>query len=231
MSGVNTLRVRSRTRAASGPARCRRRFLSIFPRGFRDDTYFEYERGYKEAANRAWEEELGRERWAGLLRQGRFAEIASAAVRIESRTNLLFSFEKMAVRDAVRSPRGARAFAEGLYDLLHAGGDAAQKFERWCDVLAGLPRRQTRVSTWPIATVFAFIGRPDRHVFLKPIVTRVAAMEYGFDFRYRSRPGWETYASLLEFAARIRRDLRDLRPRDMIDVQSFIWVQGSVEYR
>jgi hypothetical protein len=28
----------------------------------------------------------------------------------------------------------------------------------------------------------------------------------------------------------VRRDLRDLRPRDMIDLQSFIWVQGSDEY-
>jgi hypothetical protein len=28
----------------------------------------------------------------------------------------------------------------------------------------------------------------------------------------------------------VRRDLADMRPRDMIDVQSFIWVQGSDEY-
>jgi len=28
----------------------------------------------------------------------------------------------------------------------------------------------------------------------------------------------------------VRSDLRDLRPRDMIDVQSFLWVQGSDEY-
>jgi len=65
---------------------------------------------------------------------------------------------------------------------------------------------------------------------LKPNVTRVAAREYGFEFRYQSRPSWDTYASLLEFAAQIRGDLRDLRPRDMIDLQSFIWVQGSSEY-
>ena len=25
--------------------------------------------------------------------------------------------------------------------------------------------------------------------------------------------------------------MRDLRPRDMIDIQSFIWVQGSDEYK
>jgi hypothetical protein len=38
------------------------------------------------------------------------------------------------------------------------------------------------------------------------------------------------YASLPEFAEVVRRDLRDLRPRDMIDIQSFIWVQGSDKY-
>jgi hypothetical protein len=67
-------------------------------------------------------------------------------------------------------------------------------------------------------------------MFLKPNVTRVAAKAYGFDFRYHSRPAWDTYASLLQFADTVRRDLCDLRPRDMIDIQSFIWVQGSDEY-
>jgi hypothetical protein len=61
-------------------------------------------------------------------------------------------------------------------------------------------------------------------------VTRVAADEYGFDLHYLLRPSWETYSSLLQFAAAVRRDLKDLRPRDMIDIQSFLWVQGSDEY-
>ncbi|HSN68647.1 MAG TPA: hypothetical protein VLV48_05345, partial [Thermoanaerobaculia bacterium] len=93
-----------------------------------------------------------------------------------------------------------------------------------------LPRRQTRVLTWPLVTVFGFIADPKTHIFLKPNVTRAAARAYGFRFEYASRPSWETYASLLEFAAAVRRDNRDLRPRDMIDLQSFIWVQGSDEY-
>jgi len=232
MSGVNTTTLRRRPPAsAQGPLRCRRRFLAIFPRGFRDDEYVEFERGYKEAAGEEWRDQLGQRRYRELLLRREHTEIAARAVRIESRTNLLFSFEKMALRDAVRNPDGARAFARGLYDLLHGRGDTRRRFERWCDVLATLPRRQTRVLTWPVATVFGFIAQPDRHIFLKPIVTRIAAQEYGFELRYRSRPEWATYESLLEFAARVRRDLRDLRPRDMIDVQSFMWVQGSEEYR
>ena len=35
---------------------------------------------------------------------------------------------------------------------------------------------------------------------------------------------------MIEFTEVTRRDQRDLKPRDMIDLQSFIRVQGSDEY-
>jgi hypothetical protein len=213
-----------------GAVRCRRKFLRKFPHGFRDETYLEWERNYKWNAHLRWEELLGREAFRSLLRQEEFSEAAGRAVKIESRTNLLFSFEKMAIRDAIKSPAGARHFAEGLYDFLHGSGTLEHKFERWCESVESLPRRQTRVLTWPVVTVFGFLAQPETHFFLKPTVTRIAAEAYGYDFQYRSRPTWETYATLLDFAATVRRDLRDLRPRDMIDIQSFLWVQGSDEY-
>ena len=215
---------------STGALRCRRKFLRFFPGGFKDETYVAWERGYKWTAHEQWAETLGRDAYRALLRAGAFAEVAARAVRIESRTNLLFSFEKMALRDAVRDEAGARMFAEGLDAFLHGAGSAERKFERWCATVAALPRKQTRVLTWPLVTVFGFIAQPDTHIFLKPNVTRTAAREYGFDFRYKSRPAWDTYASLLEFAAVVERDLGDLRPRDMIDIQSFMWVQGSDEY-
>ncbi len=210
--------------------RCRRKFLRFFPGGFRDETYIDWERGYKWNAHEQWERNLDRAAFGALLRKKRFSDVAAIAVRIESRTNLLFSFEKMALRDAVRSPKGARAFAQGLYDYLHGSGTAERRFERWCDVVESLPRKQTRVRTWPVVTVFGFIAQPKAHFFLKPNVTKRAAREYGYDFEYESRPSWRTYESLLDFANVVRRDLRDLRPRDMIDIQSFLWVQGSDEY-
>lgn len=234
MGGVSTaMRIappRAVKQKPAGALRCRRKFLRYFPGGFRDETYLAWERDYKWNAHMRWTEVLDQPRFATLLRRREFATVAAHAVRIESRTNLLFSFEKMALRDAVRTTAGARRFAEGLYDFLHGKGDLEQRFEDWLATLAALPRRQTRVVTWPIATVFAFIALPKEHVFLKPNVTRIAAARYGFDFTYASRPSFTTYASLLAFADRVRRDLRDLRPRDQIDVQSFVWVQGSDEY-
>lgn len=219
-----------RERASSSALRCRRKFLRFFPRGFRDETYFAWERGYKREAHEQWGQALDRAAFRSLLRGGEFGEVAARVVRIESRTNLLFSFEKMALRDAVKSPEGARLFAEGLYDFIYGAGKVGRKFERWCETVAALPRKQTRVLTWPLVTVFGFIAQPEAHIFLKPNVTRAAAIEYGFDFQYKSRPSWETYSDMLEFANVVRHDLRDLEPRDMIDIQSFMWVLGSDEY-
>jgi len=218
------------TRSASPAARCRRKFLRHFPGGFRDATYQSWERDYKWQAHLRWQSALAKDRYAELLERRKYEEIATAAIGIESRTNLLFSFEKMALRDAVRSREGARDFARALFVFLHGEGDLEQRFEAWCDTVGELPRRQTRVLTWPVLTVFPFIAQPSLHIYLRPTVTRVAADAYDFPFEYTSRPTWHTYASLLEFAARVRRDVRDLRPRDLIDIQSFIWVLGSDEY-
>jgi hypothetical protein len=210
--------------------RCRRKFLRFFPAGFRDETYVEWERGYKWEAHERWCQVLRRNLFQSLIDDGDYAAIAKHAVSIESRTNLLFSFEKMALRDAVKEKAGARAFAEGLWSYLYGSATDQERFGAWVETLAGLPRRQTRVLTWPMATIWGFIAQPEKHFFVKPMVTRRAATEYGFAVDYKSAPSWEGYVSMLEFAEQVRDDQCDLGPRDMIDMQSFIWVQGSDEY-
>ena len=61
----------------------RRKFLSVFPKGFYDADYMELERDYKWAAHLAWEQHLSKSRFAAMIKKGSFAEIASQAVRIE----------------------------------------------------------------------------------------------------------------------------------------------------
>ena len=222
----------SRTAPATQAVRCRRKFLRYFPQGFHDETYLDWERNYKWETHERWQRELGRTELQWLVRAREFREVAARAVRVEqrSRHSMIFSFEKMALRDALRSSAGAQSFARGLVDFLHGRDAIERRFERWVAVIASLPRKQTRVLTWPIVTVFGFIAQPDVHIFLKPNVTRASARAYGFDLPYIPRPNWATYVSVLDLAARVRGDLRDLRPRDLIDVQSFLWVQGSDEY-
>jgi hypothetical protein len=216
-----------------GAARCRRKFELFYPGGFEDETYLVAERSYKERATLEWQTELAPAAFRKLLARGEFRHIADVAVRVESRTNLLFSFEKMALRDAVKTPAGARLFATELYAFLHGPGSQQRKFNDWLEALHDLPRPGSPVLTWPMATVFGFIARPEKHLFFKPRVTQRAAKAYAFDLHYESTPSWAGYQQLLTFAHVIRRDLdrrHGFKARDYIDLQSFIWVQGADEY-
>jgi hypothetical protein len=219
-------------RGSAKAVRCRRKFLRLFPGAFRDETYLAWEREYKWETHERWRAALGQAEFRRLLEREQFQEVALRAIRVEqqSRHSMVFSFEKMALRDAVRSRQGARLFATGLYRYLHGRRKLEHRFTDWVEVVRALPRKQTRVLTWPVVTVFGFIAQPAVHLFLKPTVTRAAARACGFEFDYASQPNWSTYASALEFAEQLRSGLRDLKPRDMIDLQSFMWVQGSAEY-
>lgn len=209
---------------------CLRKFLYYFPGGYQDKKYRSWERDYKWNAHKAWQETLGKKEFMQLLENKDYTEIARRAIWIESRTNLLFSFEKMALRDAVRPDHGSKIFAEGLFELVYGKKQARKRFETFTEVLEQLPRKQTRVLTWPLQTVFGFIADPSTFIFLKPRVTKIAADKYGFDFSYTSKPNWVTYQSLLDFAEQIKKDTAQFKPVDMIDLQSFIWVMGSDEY-
>jgi len=229
-SGKEIKTTSTRRGTSTSILRCRKKFLKFFPKGFYDQKYIDWERGYKWEAHEEWNRALNQAQFRKLLQQKEYREIAARAVRIESRTNLLFSFEKMALRDGVKSLIGAKQFAVGLFEFLYSTRTLKSRFERWIEVVASLPRKQTRVLTWPILTVFGFIASPQEHIFLKPNVTKKAAEEYGFEFHYASKPSWEVYSNYLEFAAQINSELRDMKPQDMIDLQSFMWVLGSDEY-
>jgi hypothetical protein len=218
------------TAADKARSNCKKKFLFYFRKGFTTQKYYDWERGYKWEAHVLWMEVLNKKEYKRLLDAGEYLEIANRATRIESKTNLLFSFEKMALRDAVKTADGAKTFAEGLYNFVYGGGRLQKRFEEWVEAVAALPRKQTRVLTWPLVTVFGFIANPAEHIFLKPRVTKIAAEKYAFDFKYTSRPNWDTYSNYLAFAEQVGADVMDLQPKDMIDIQSFLWVMGSDEY-
>ena len=133
--------------AAQGIERAKRKFLRKFPAGFRDETYLAWERDYKWEAHLEWQTHLGATSFQEKLRARQFQDIAARAVKIESGRSLLFSFEKMALRDAVREEAGARIFAEGLFQFLHGDGPLEQRFVDWVAAVDRLPRKQTRVLT------------------------------------------------------------------------------------
>jgi len=115
--------------------RCRRKFLRFFPGGFQDETYLAWERDYKWNANREWEPHAESGCLLSIAARRRLCRGCIARGKDRSADQPDFSFEKMALRDAVKSGAGARMFATGLYDFLHGKGRMQERFERWCDVV------------------------------------------------------------------------------------------------
>ena len=214
--------------------KCRAKFRRYFEQQFYDPTYVDWERDYKWQAHKRWEEVLNRSAFTKLLSEGKFAEDGREGGRrgIPHRTSSSL-LRRCQQRDAVKSPPPFQAFAQGLFEI------PAPARMTWRRALrSGAPSSancrdaEPGILTWPrCRTIFGFIAQPKVHFFLKPMVTRRAADELqGSRSNTCPEPNSEAHHSVLTFARSRWRNLRDLRPRDMIDIQSFLWVQGSDEY-
>jgi len=124
----------------------------------------------------------------------------------------------------------ARLLAPALFDLIHGGDAFGARLERFTAALDQAPQRQTRLAKWPVATLFPFVADPGRHLVVKPNLMKRAAERLGFELAYQSRPNARTYAAVMDYVGWLQGELASWRPRDLIDVQGFLWVTCSEEY-
>jgi hypothetical protein len=194
------------------------RFRARYPQGFYDDRFVEEERHDKIHAHQVAQNLLSQSELARLLAANDGVEVCRRALSVAGETNLIFPNEKMALRDGLQSPAHQQAFATALCNLLYGDDDLQSRFETYAAILEGIG-----AAKWTIATYFLFIVYPDEYMFLKPIVTQKTADISGFEINYRPDLNWRTYRSVLAFANYLKAALMGLSPRDMIDIQSFMW--------
>lgn len=219
--------------------KCFQKFLKAFPRGFSDSNFLSWERDYKWQAHERWQAELNQKEFKKLMTDRDYDVVTMRALAVENRTNFLDANEKMGLRDAIKNADGAEIFSKSLYQLLYGTSDLGQRFNQWCQDFRELPgiksvvvapRNKDKVFAWPVLTVFGFLARPSVHALLRPEVVLEAARAYGFQLHLGQNPNWSEYAHYLHFCEELKRDLSGIHPRDLIDIQSFIWVLGSNEY-
>ena len=196
-----------------GSRRELRGLLREFPGGFEDPKYVKNERNYKVAASKLLKETLASED----LSAGNHAEVCRRALAVINRTNLVFPNEKIDLSSGLNG-EGCALFSRALADLLYGSSSSQDRFERFAKMLEGIG-----AAKWTIATYFRFLAEPETQMFLKPEATKAAAAAAGFELNYRPDLNWRTYETVLAFSAFLKEAIADLRPRDMIDVQGFIW--------
>jgi hypothetical protein len=195
-------------------------FLQKFPGGFRGERFRQNERDYKEDIRDQFKNKMNREAMRAMLSAGAYREICALAVKLTgARKNaMIFSHEKMDFRDGLASPDAAKTFSEALFGLLHEADDFEAHFNGFIGCLQDI-----KADNWTLATYFLFFMHPDRHMFIKPTITQNAADVCAFEINYRPELNLQTYRSVLDFSAYLFEAIKALEPRDMIDVQSFMW--------
>jgi hypothetical protein len=196
-------------------------FLRDYPDGFYDQAYLNGERKNKVAAHELAQSLLDPEQLEALLGQRDHEEICKRALKVVNATNLIFPNEKLALKNGLKDPTSRELFSEKLYHLLYGKEDIADRFVSFARTLG-----EIKAAKWTTLSYFLFVVFPDKYIFLKPIVTQMAAELSAFEINYRPDLNWKTYQSVLDFSEYFRSELKDFKPRDMIDIQSFMWGIG-----
>lgn len=193
-------------------------FLEQFPEGFYGEKFKEHEREYKDKAHALAQELLGKEPFESLLESDDYAEIAKRALKVVNATNLIFPNEKMSLKDGLADASAQKEFSMALYSLLYGEGALEQRFVAFAKVLENID-----AAKWTTATYFLFIVHPSQYMFVKPTITQYSSELCGFEVNYKPQLNWLTYKSVLSFSEYLFSEISELKPRDMIDVQSFMW--------
>lgn len=195
-------------------------FLQEFPGGFLGDRFKRHERDHKEKIAKLFQSELGSGVMSALLDAGNYRAVCDRALKLTGAESnaMIFKNEKMALRDGLKSEEAAKSFAHLLFSLLHGTGDFSARFDAFVKNLANIG-----ADKWTIATYFLFFMHPERHMFVKPTITKNAAEVCAFDINYSPEVNARTYMLVMEFSAYLEQRIASLGPKDMIDVQSFMW--------
>ena len=204
-------------------------FSQIFPKGFYDDEYLKHERAYKVEAHSLMTNLLNKSAFTDLIELGEYEEICLHALKVVNKTNLIFPNEKMALKDGLKSTENKQLFSTTLFDLLYGSNELSKRFECFATAL-----ERINAAKWTTQTYFLFLAFPDKYMFMKPSVSQYAADAFAFELHYRSEINWNSYERLLLFSQYVTDELSRisdyLKPRDMIDTQSFIWSSVPGKY-
>ena len=211
------------------PKDLERNFLELFPGGFNDPEYLDGERKYKVEASRFAKDVLSTESISSLLKQENFHEISILAKKVVNKTNLVFPNEIMSFSDGLSAkPENEKIFSEALFYHLYSSDSLKERFMTFVKAL-----NQIDAAKWTTATYFLHLLYPDNSPFMKPVVTKKAAEAFGYPLDYTSNIQWDTYSRLIEFAKFIEKKISShplLQPRDMIDIQGFMWCADPSKY-
>jgi hypothetical protein len=197
-----------------------KRFMEGYQEGFDDSSFVKATRSANMAGHKFCTQLLSQEELSRLVEEGKFEDICDRARHVESTANLLTKLERKALHDTLETPACQKLFSLALAELFYGAESEEARFKHFLRTLGIL-----NLNKWTYATLFSFIRYPQQHALIKPTVIQNAAKALCWRINYKPEPNWKTYDAILRLYSYVRTNLLEegLIPRDLIDVQSFIW--------
>lgn len=191
--------------------------------GFDHPGFQKDEIDYKQAAAEKAATLLSQDDHRRLLDENNADEIISRLETIGRATNLLWlNVPKDGDLNILyQDDLDKLAFCQQVFDLLYGAGSTPDRLGRYVAYV----KAQKLPNKWTFPTYLLFLCHPDSEIFVKPEVTRQFLKSLEGPFKLGT-PSAETYARFRQFAHDLKKTLAAYGPRDMIDIQSLIWVCG-----
>ncbi len=196
---------------------------------FRSERYLEWERQYKTDLSTEWQDTVTEDRLNAAIEGDNPSPYAKEIGELFKKTNLLPWRYRGCIND-FKTPEKAHAFLEALRILLFDREDSTAPIDAFTDRMrplydADLREEAVKPASRSIPSLALWLSDPQHHFFIRsdvviratPILTR-GVLE-GQDQIMTSA----YYRRVLDIARTVRSEIADLRPRDMIDVQGFLW--------
>ena len=189
--------------------------------GFEDPRFVEDERSYKVKTIEKAGELLSKAGLSELLAASRFDEFIERLRVIGCDNNLLYTKVPAAGDLSIlHVPELDRpGFCRAVFDLLHGDGDSP---ERLAGYLKWVEDRHLP-SKWTFPTYFLWVCAPDSEIYVKPGATQTALKLVGSELKL-GKPNAAAYSEYRDLAAELKEDLRAFGPRDLTDIQGFLYV-------
>lgn len=196
------------------------RFTANYPGGFEDPSFIKATRDANLRGHKFCSQLLSQEELSRLIEEGNFDAVCDRARHVESTTNLLTKIERKALHEALELPASQKLFAAALANLLYGSETEEARFKHFLRTLGIL-----QLYKWPFATLFSAIRHPQHNTFIKPTAIQKAAKAICWRINYKAEPNWKTYDAVLRLYSFVRANLLEegMVPRDLSDVQSFVW--------
>ena len=189
---------------------------------FDHPPFVEDEITYKHKAAQQAQNLLGRSQLETLLTEGDYDEIISRIEQVGKSTNLLYlrtpSTGDMAVLYHPHLPKAP--FCQEFFNLLHGEDETPTRLGQFVEFCG----RNSLKNQWRFPTYFLFLLNPKTEFFIKNTPAQWFLKLTGQGDLLNTLPSAETYATIRENANALKAALDEYQPKDMIDIQSFVWI-------